>query len=80
VLAVGLIGAAIARFHARGMARTLFAMASANMLVPVVALIVWTPQFSSGVLGVLVLNAIFVALWVGSALLFRRSAQTVHPV
>ena len=39
VLAVGIIGAVIARFQPHGMARALFATALAQMLVPVIALI-----------------------------------------
>ena len=78
VLAVGFTGAVIARFESRGMARTLFATALAQALVPIIALIVWNPQVSSwgaaGVSGVFVLNAFFVLLFVGSALLFRHAS------
>ena len=76
VLVVGTIGALIARFQPHGMARALFATALAQTLVPVIALIIWNPQVNSwgaaGVLGVFGLNAFFVMLFVGSALLFRR--------
>ncbi len=77
VFAVGLIGSLMARFKPRGMARTLFAAAVAQMLVPVIALIIW-PQVSwgaAGMLGVFALNAFFVMLFVGSALLFSRAAN-----
>ena len=80
VLAVGIIGAIIARLEPRGMARALFATALAQALVPVIALIIWDPQVNSwvaaGVLGVFGLNAFFVMLFVGSALLFRRASAT----
>jgi len=76
VLAVGLIGALIARFRPRGMARALFATALAQFLVPVIALIIWKPDFAPGVLKVFGLNAFFVMLFVGSALLFRRASAT----
>lgn len=46
VLAVGIVGATIARLEPRGMARALFAMAFAQMLVPVIALIVWRPAIT----------------------------------
>ena len=74
VLAVGFIGALIARFQPRGMVRALFATALAQMLVPVIALINWQPASwgAAGVFGVFVLNAFFVMLFVVSALLFRR--------
>lgn len=42
VLATGVIGAILARLKAPGMARTLFAMALVQMLVPVLALMIWT--------------------------------------
>ena len=75
VLAVGIIGAIIARFRPRGMNRALFAMALAQALVAVIALIFglgypWSPP-----LEILVLNGFFVALFVGSALLFRHAAR-----
>jgi hypothetical protein len=74
VLAVGLVGALIARFRPLGMAWTLFAMAIAQMLVPAIALVVWNPPFDPGIAPVFGLNAFFAALWVVSALLFRHSA------
>ncbi len=84
VLAVGIIGAIIARFHPHGMARTLFATALAQALVPVIALVIGKPQITSveefmGVVGVFGLNAFFVMLFVGSALLFREAARKQPP-
>ena len=70
VLAVGIIGAIIARFRPHGMARTLFATALAQALVAVIAMIAWEQYFE-----ILILNGFFIALWVGSALLFRRAAR-----
>jgi hypothetical protein len=75
VLAVGFLGAILAELRPRGMARVLFAMALAQTLVPVIALIIWRPQLTSGVLGVLTLNGFFVTLFVGSGLLFRSAAR-----
>jgi hypothetical protein len=75
VLAVGFLGAIIAELRPHGMARVLFAMALAQALVPVIALIIWKPQVTSGVLGVLTLNGFFVVLFVGSGLLFRNAAR-----
>ena len=68
VLAVGLFGAIIARLHPQRMAGVLFATAAAQMLVGVIALI-------AGLGFTLILNGFFAALWVGSALLFRRAAR-----
>lgn len=79
VLAIGIIGAIVARFRPHGMARALFATALAQALVPVIALIIWKPPVTSGVLEVLGVNAFFVALFVGSALLFRYAARERTP-
>lgn len=73
VLAVGLIGAALARLEPRGMARALLATAAAQAVVPAIALTVWNPARAEGLAEVLAVNAFFVALWVGSALLFARA-------
>ena len=87
VLAVGFIGAFIARFQPRGMALALFATAVAQMLVPVIALVIWkagwqdllidpnSPHlpFDPGIAPVFGLNAVFAMLWVISALLFRHA-------
>jgi hypothetical protein len=84
VLAVGIIGAIIARLRPHGMARALFATALAQASVPVIALIIWKPQVTSveaflGMLGVFGVNGFFVALFVGSALLFRYAARERTP-
>lgn len=89
VLMVGFVGALIARFQPRGMARALFAMAVTQMAVPVVALVIcqagWAemlthpdsphPSFAPGVAPVFVLNGVFAMLFVGSASLFREAAR-----
>ena len=79
VLAIGLIGALVASFQPQGMARALFAMAVAQMAVPLIVLaipdvraVLWEPP---GPVGVFVLNAIFAALWIGSAWLFWKAAR-----
>lgn len=75
VIALGIIGALIVRFRAHGMVRVLAVMAIVQLLVPVIALIVWSPavtSWSPGLVGVFILNAFFAVLFIGSALLFRR--------
>jgi cytochrome b len=62
------------------MARTLFATAFAQLLVPVIALIIGKSQAHAlqdppGFVCVLALNAFFAMLFVVSGLLFRHSAQ-----
>lgn len=81
VIAIGVIGAALARFRPRGVSRALLAVALAQALVPVIAPVIW-PQVSwgaAGTSGVFALNAFFVVLFVGSSFLFRRAATAEHP-
>ena len=74
VLAIGIAGAIIARFQPHGMARALVAMALAQALVTVIALGAELGLPWSGPAEILLLNGFFIALFVGSAWLFRRSA------
>jgi hypothetical protein len=71
VLAIGFIGAIIARLQPRGLARALLATALAQALVGAIALEL--PN-TAGPLQILVLHGVFVALFVGAALLFRYAA------
>ena len=75
VLAVGIIGALIARFRPQGMARALFAMALAQALVAAIALIARLGLPWSGPAEIVLLNGFFVAMFAGSAWLFRRAAR-----
>ena len=77
VLAIGIIGAGVARFQPRGMSHALFATALAQMVVPVIALVFWGPSINEppGTVGTFVINAFFAALFVVSGLLFRRVVQ-----
>ena len=76
VLAVGAIGTVIARLRPRGMALTLFAMALAQVLVAVIALIAGL-QHTEGasVLEILGLNGMYAALFSLSAWLFWRATE-----
>ena len=76
VFVVGSIGSLIARFKPHGMSRTLFTAALVQMLVPVIALIIWPPPTTSwapSILGVFLLSAFFAYLFVVSAMLFIRA-------
>jgi hypothetical protein len=77
VLIVGLLGAGLSRFRARGMAIGMFATATAQLLVPLIALVVWSPAYVDppGLVGVFMLNAGFAALFVVAGMLFRRAAR-----
>jgi hypothetical protein len=69
VLVLG-VGTVVARLRPQGMARALFATAVAQALVAGIAMIAWGQYVE-----LLLLNGFFIALWVGSALLFRRAAD-----
>lgn len=68
VLAVAAIGAVVAGFRPRGMARALAATALAQALVALIAMI-------AGLGYTFILTGFFVALWLTSARLFRRAAR-----
>lgn len=79
VLAIGIIGVAIARFRPQAMAHAMFATALAQALVPIIALVVWRPliEETPGVIGVFILNAFFVILWAESGLLFKYTNLSI---
>lgn len=69
VIAIGIIGALIARFQPQGMARALLATAIAQALAAVTGLVVgWGEE-------AVVLPIFFTALWLASAGLFRKAAR-----
>lgn len=76
VLAIGLVGTALSRLEPLGMARAMGATAMAQFLVPIVALLIWRPDFSPGVVKVFLLNFGFVVMFGVSALLFRQAADS----
>jgi hypothetical protein len=69
-LVVALIGATFARFRPPGVACALFAAAIAQALVASMEMIAWGQYLELSIL-----NGFFMALWAGSALLFRRVAR-----
>lgn len=69
VLAVGLIGASIARFEPREASIAMFATATAHAVVAVIALV-------AGLGPTLPADAFFIAGWVASGLLFRQAHVT----
>lgn len=74
---VGIIGAAVARFRPSGMARAAFVVALAQALILAIALsrnppvTSWSAAVWRGFGG----NALFLVLFVGSALLFRKAGR-----
>ncbi|MCA1407199.1 hypothetical protein I6F26_14780 [Ensifer sp. IC3342] len=75
VLAVGITGAVIARFEPNGMARTMFASALVQALVAMIAVIAGMGYPASPPLEIIGVNALFVAVWLTSAWLFRKAAR-----
>ena len=76
VLAIGIVGALVARFRPQGMARALLAMAAAQVVVTVVALLVGKHEVPvSSVTEIVGLNGFFVALFTGAAWLFHQAAE-----
>ena len=76
VLAIGFIGAILARFRPRGLARALFATALAQAVVGAMALNY--PNTASST-QIMLLHGLFVALFAGAGLLFRHSARKQFP-
>jgi hypothetical protein len=80
VLAVGLVGAVVARFQPSGMVRTLVATALAQVLVAAIAVVARLGSTEpSWPLNILLLTGFFVGLWLVSARLFRRAARQRQP-
>ncbi|MFW5972698.1 MAG: hypothetical protein ACOCTG_01805 [Bacteroidota bacterium] len=74
VVAVGLVGALIARFRPLGMAAAMFAAAAAQTLIGVIALLSGIVPAYNSAFEILGITTFFAALFVGSALLFRQAA------
>lgn len=76
VLAVGLVGAAVARFRPAGMARAMLAVAAAQVAVPVIGLVLnlGSVEVISPV-EVIIVTGVFTALWITAAALFHKAAR-----
>lgn len=74
LLAMGLIGAIIARFSARGMAITMGVMAFGQLLIIIIALMAgWQHLPHSSVADIFQVNGFFFVLWVLAAWLFWQA-------
>ena len=77
VVVIGVIGTAISRLRARGIARAWFGTAVAQMLASIIAFVFWKTNLALGkAVPVIGLNGLFAMLFVASALLFQRAART----
>ena len=72
VLAVGMIGAVLARFRAAGMGWAMLAVAAAQVTVAVIAFLLGLPFLGP-------ITIFFLAFWLTSAALFRRAADAAAP-
>ena len=75
VVVIGIIGALISRLQATAMARTMSAMAIAQVLITAIVLIARFGLPYSGPLEILTLIGFFIALFSGSDWLFQRAAR-----
>jgi len=75
VLAVGFVGALVARFRAHGMAHAMFAMALAMAAVGVGAVLTGSIPASNTPFQILGITGFFFALWLASAGLFWEAAR-----
>lgn len=74
VLAIAVIGSAITRLRAYGMANVLLSTAAANVLAAVTAIAAgWGAPYNTA-MEILFINLIFILLWIISAILFSISA------
>lgn len=77
VIGIALVGALVARFRAAGMALAMLAASLATVAIAVVVLVAgWGALEPPGALGVVILNGFFAMLWLLSAALFRKAAQS----
>jgi hypothetical protein len=74
VLAIGAVGAWWARGRAPALARVLVAMAAAQALVAVIALVGGLGRPWSGPAELVLLNGFFIGMFAAAAALFRRAA------
>lgn len=75
VIITGIAGAAVAGLRPKGMAVAMFLTAFAQCMVPVIALMIWKPEITFGVVKVFMLNGVFVVMFAGSGLLFWSAAR-----
>jgi len=76
IIGIAVAGTLVARARAEGMARAMFVAAAAQAVTGIVVFIIGIAATDApGPLGLLLLIEAFAAMWLGSALLFRRAAR-----
>jgi hypothetical protein len=74
VLAICVSGCFVAGFQAKGMSMAMVATATAQGLVTLLATVSGMAD-EDGVIRILMINAVFIGLWLFSAMLFRKAAD-----
>lgn len=80
VVIIGLVGAIFAQLRSQGMSYVLFAMAIAQLSIPLIAYFFWPPSafaWTPSVPGVLLLNSFWVGTFAAASYLFRQSDMAV---
>ena len=75
MIAIGIVGAVIVRFRANGMSLVAFTMAGVQIIIPLIALVIWSSDFEPGVIQVFGINLFFALMFVVSAFLFKRAGN-----
>lgn len=78
-IAVGIIGAIIARFKPRGMANTMLSTAFAIALIAIAAIITESGSRASQLMGIVLINGFFIMIFLGAAWLFNYSTEKTEP-
>lgn len=77
VLLIELFGVIVSRLKPHAMSKAMFTTASAQFLVPIIAFIIYRPDFSPGVVGVFMINTFFVLMFAVSGLFFKKALSVV---
>lgn len=80
VLVTGFLSSCLSMFRPVGMSRAMFLTAAAQVAAPIVAYFIWPPTDGAGawdpnILGVFGISYFFAAMFLVSAILFKRSAE-----
>lgn len=79
VIAVGVVGVVASRLRPRGMSRTLLAMAAAQVVVALIALVAVVPGSDASVVDLIGLTAMYAGLFSVAAWLFSRADRGASP-
>lgn len=74
-LGIGFLAVLASKFKPRGMSYALFTTAGGLFLIPIIAFMIWRPDFDPGVIHVFILNTCFATPFFVSGLLFKKIAD-----